>query len=362
MKSITFLLPGAGTNPIGGYKVVYEYANRLQLDGFNVKIIYAASLFFKEQTIGLKIRSCLRYLYRLLFQNYTCKSWFKLEKGIEEIWIWSLDVNNIPVTDIIVATSWETAEYLDTYSNEIASRKLYLIQGYEVWKTSNIERLLATWKSKLEKIVIAPWLQDIANKMVEKSILIENGFDLNCFKLNVPIAERNPYNLCMLYHTSILKGFQDGFRAIKIVREIYPHIRLNLFGVYKKPSNLPDWVNYFQKPDKMLHNRIYNESSIFIGPSHTEGFCLTPPEAMLCGCAIVCTDIGGYTVLCKHEETALISPVNEAKSMADNIIRLIRDQNLRFQLAKNGNNVVRNYTWDRSYGKLLGLINNVSTR
>ena len=356
MKSITFLLPGAGTNPIGGYKVVYEYANRLQLDGFNVKIIYAASLFFKEQTIGLKIRSCMRYLYRLLFQNYTSKSWFKLETGITEIWVWSLDANNIPKTDIIVATSWETAEYLSSYPDKIVNRRLYLIQHYEIWKTNDENRLVETWKSSLEKIVIAPWLNDIATKLGEHAKLIENGFDFDYFRFTTPLEIRNPYQLCMLYHSTPWKGFEDGFSAIEKAREIYPQIELNLFGVYKKPSDLPNWVNYFQKPSRDELNRIYNESSIFVGASHLEGWGLTIGEAMQCGCAVVCTNNDGYLTMAIHNETALTSPVKVPEELTRNIILLIENKELRLRIASQGNIYIENFTWEKSYKKLVALI------
>ena len=45
MKSVVFLLPCSASVPVGGFKVVYEYANRLAKDGFLVYIVYAAQLF-----------------------------------------------------------------------------------------------------------------------------------------------------------------------------------------------------------------------------------------------------------------------------------------------------------------------------
>lgn len=70
---------------------------------------------------------------------------------------------------------------------------------------------------------------------------------------------------------------------------------------------------------------------------------------MLCGCAIVCTDIGGYTVVAKHEQTALLSPVGDYNSLAKNIIRLIEDDALRIKVAYNGLNLIKSYTWNNSY-------------
>lgn len=45
-KSVVFLMPCIGRTPVGGFKVVYEYANRLVNDGFDVKIVYPATYDF----------------------------------------------------------------------------------------------------------------------------------------------------------------------------------------------------------------------------------------------------------------------------------------------------------------------------
>ena len=38
--NICFVLPGIGREMNGGYKIVYQYANFLSKDGFNVYILY----------------------------------------------------------------------------------------------------------------------------------------------------------------------------------------------------------------------------------------------------------------------------------------------------------------------------------
>ena len=46
MQHIAFLLPADASTPYGGYKVVFEYANRLTADGHKVTIVYPASFWF----------------------------------------------------------------------------------------------------------------------------------------------------------------------------------------------------------------------------------------------------------------------------------------------------------------------------
>ena len=40
MKKVTFLLPRTGEVPIGGFKIVYEYGNRLAQRNVQVTFVY----------------------------------------------------------------------------------------------------------------------------------------------------------------------------------------------------------------------------------------------------------------------------------------------------------------------------------
>lgn len=78
--------------------------------------------------------------------------------------------------------------------------KYYFIQHYERWSSKNEQRLIATWKSSLHKIVIAPWLKGIANNLGTSAVVVENGFDFDTFKLTIGIRERQRERIVMLYH------------------------------------------------------------------------------------------------------------------------------------------------------------------
>ena len=44
-------------------------------------------------------------------------------------------------------------------------------------------------------------------------------------------------------------------------------------------------------------------------------------------------------------ETGLLSPVFDYKALAENIIKLISDNELRIRLAKNGNENIKKFNW-----------------
>ena len=161
----------------------------------------------------------------------------------------------------------------------------------------------------------------------------------------------------MLYHTIELKGAKYGLEALEIVKKEIPQLKANLFGTPPAPPSLPEWITYYQLPNREKINNLYNEGAIFIGCSNSEGWGLPIGEAMICGAAVACTNNKGYLEMAKDGETALVSPIKNAPALANNIIRLIKDDELRHRIARNGNEFIKQFKWDDSYKKLKETLN-----
>ena len=95
--------------------------------------------------------------------------------------------------------------------------------------------------------------------------------------------------------------------------------------------------------------KLYNTATVFVAASRTEGMALPPAEALLCGCALVCTDIGGFKMYAIDNETALMSPVFDIDALAHNIFCLMINTEKRIALAKAGRELLQQYTWDNAY-------------
>ncbi|MGQ2106377.1 glycosyltransferase family 4 protein [Ornithobacterium rhinotracheale] len=359
MKTITFLLPNSNSHrPIGGLKVVYEYANRLVKEGHNVSIIYPRHTPLN----GKGIKTLLKNIYikakaqlnkKEIIANFNDKSWFHLDPRVKEISTWDYTEKNVPKSDIYIATMYNTAIALDKY--KIKADKYYLIQCFENFFISD-EEFLDTLKLDLKNIAICEWLGDFCSQMGNPAEILYNGFDFNYFNLKNPIEMRSPYHLCMMYNPDPWKGFNEAFEAVKICKNKFPEITVSIFGRDERPCFLPEWVSYTQRPNQDEHNTIYNNASIFVIGSHNEGWGLPVGEAMQCGCAIVGTDIGGFRPMCIPNETALLSPVGNIEKMADNITYLLKNPKERIRIAENGNKHIQGFTWDKSYSKLKSII------
>jgi len=347
-KHILFLLPEYCEIPIGGYKVIFEYANRLVNDNYAVSIVYPSFLLFWKSSLKRKFKFIFYFFYYIFFKRKGVNCWFPLDKRINTIYVRTLNEHLIPEADFYVVTANETAYYLERCTSIPVERKIYLIQALEDWHWGR-EAVLKTWTFNLRKVVISPWLLSLAKELGQHATLIENGVDRPGLFKYVDYPDKNPLQVVMLYHKHKLKGCDDGLKALLLVKKQYPALQAKWFGSYKKPNGLPSWIEYHKIPSEEELNALYNESAIYLAPSHNEGFGLTLGEAMTCGCAVVCTDTGGYLTMASQGETALIVKVGDVQGMANAIITLIQNDLLRMTLARNGHEHIAKFSWANAY-------------
>lgn len=345
MSKINIILPALPKYPVGGYKVLFEYANKMAEDANDVCIYYPKRL--KPE----KIRK--NFIFKLVFlvlkyfkiKTYFGSRWFKLNEKVKENFVYTLEEKYIRESDVIIATSWETAEWVGKYSQN-KGKKLYLIQDFETW-SGNKERIIETWKLPMQKIVIAKWLKEMINEIGEECIIIRNGLDHTTFGIDINIEDRIPYKISMLYHKLEWKGSKIGIEALNIVKKKIQNLEVDLFSTTKKTKEIPDWMNFHEKPKNL--RKIYNESSIFISPSLTEGWGLPRAEAMQCGCATIISNVNGHNDYGTKDEHYLMVNPNDPEKLANLIIKLITDNNLRYNVSKLGNNIIQKFTWENSY-------------
>lgn len=339
---ITFCLPYLSKKPVGGYKVVFEYANRLVDRNHQVNIVFFTDNNYSKLTKNKRIKNMIGKI-----ENHFYPNWFKLNPKIKKIATATIK-ESIPDADFIFATSVETVSYVNNLPT-IKGKKMYLIQDYENWNVSE-EKLIATYKLDFVKFTVSHWLTEIVSKYSDKVVELSNPLNTEIFQVTKSISKRNRYTISGLYHVKPHKGFSTLFEALKLVQSAYPEICVHFFGVYPKPKEWSqyNWIRYTRNASSMQLLEIYNNSAIFACASVDEGFGLTGAESMLCGCALASTDYSGVNDYAKHNRNALLSPVNDAVKLAENIMELIENENLRIKLAEQGNKDMSMRNWDRN--------------
>ena len=342
---ISFAMPRTGETPCGGFRTVYQYANNLSRRGHDVTVIHPGRLVINPTKLD-HLKNAVRYTQKKITGHYSPDNWIKMEPNVHLTCVPSLSERYVPDGDIVFATHWRTAEWVSHYS-KAKGRGFYYIQHLETWD-GPAERVYATWRANLQKVVPSMWLKEVARGLGQTACYIPYGLDMDRFQIVTRSEERKANQLMMLYHESEWKGCEEGLQALHLVREKDPDASAILFGVPAPPKTLPDWIEYHQNPSPELLRELYNRAAIFIAPSRTEGWGLTGCEALLCGAALVATDIDGHREFAFNGETALTCPPRSPSALAKNVLCLIRDRDLRIQLAKSGLKFVQQLTWERS--------------
>lgn len=344
---ITFLVPSVYLT--GGIKLILEYSNKLIEKGHQVNIVFPWQI---NPNFGLKY-SFLKFIWRFKFYyekiiRYTPLNWFKFNGNLYKI----PDFRNqfIPNADVIIASSWDTANWAASASPS-KGKKFYFVQQYENWGE---DRADDSYKLPLQKIVIASWLQKLMKeKFNENSFLIVNGIDINLFK---PIKTKRldkDFRIGMLYHPSLWKGTKYGIKAFKLAKKQIPNAKLVLISAYPKNKDIPfnSEFNFMVPPEKL--SKIYSSCDLWVSPSLSEGCQAPPMEAMACGIPVIATNVGGVPDYTIPNKTAIVVPPKSSKAIANAIIELFQNKTKSSKIAKNGfNYITKNFSIQKAVNKL----------
>lgn len=343
---ICFVLPGVARQPVGGYKMAFEYANRLVKENHEVLILYLNQDLLKNYSVPLVVK---RKIAKILTKIEP--KWFDLNKKIKKISNLDLDYKEkLGKLDVCIATSAEkTVEEVN--KNLIAKTKLYLIQDYENWNISDKE-LIATYKLGFKNIVVAKWLKQIVDQYSPtESVLIPNAIDTSIYTETVPIQNRDNHTIALLYHESLHKGLKNAFKVLDKLKQKYPDLKVIMFGKFPKPE-LPNWITYYKGASQKKTVEIYNSVKVFLCSTIEEGFGLTGIEAMACGACLVSTDYRGVREYAVNNYNSLLSPVGDIDAQVENVIRIFENKELQKNISSNGIQHVKKFKWSEAMKKL----------
>jgi glycosyltransferase involved in cell wall biosynthesis len=327
-RQVSFVIPYFSRKPTGGVKIIYQYAERLLHWGCDVSICYCCTDALKKFHFPEPIRKMACRLLTAYFPR-----WYHLDRGIKKKCVFSIDDSSIPKGTDVVATAAETAAPVARLSPESGS-KHYLIQDFELWALPELE-VRATYRLGMSNIVVSDWLKRLVwDESGVEPTLIKDPIDDAVFYPEPGVARR-PHEVACLYHELPNKGFADLWGALQIVKHDVPDLVVNAFGGPERPDWFPEWVRYTHSANQDQLRQIYSRSAVFACATVNEGFGLTLPESMFCGCALASTRFQGVWEYA-NEDVARLSDVHDPESLAANIVAMLRDSKGTAELAARG--------------------------
>lgn len=287
---ITFVLPTA--NLSGGFKVVVIYATALARMGHLVRLVSPPP---RAVPFRRKFKSFL-----------SGNGWPEdpppprshldgsgLHHRVLDRWRPVTD-DDVPDADIVIATWWETAEWVNALSPNKGA-KVYFIQHHEVFPHLPVSRCHATYRLPMHKIVISRWLKEVMSTQYGDDIVdvVPNSVDRTQFFSPVRGKQSAP-TVGFLYATVPFKGLDVALAAIKVVRERIANLRLISFGSEHPNAALPlpEGTKFsFSPPQDQIRN-LYSQCDLWITASRSEGFNLPAMESMACRTPVVSTKTG----------------------------------------------------------------------
>jgi glycosyltransferase involved in cell wall biosynthesis len=276
----------------------------------------------------------------------------------------NLEAHRVPSADAIFATAWQTALSVSECPREKGA-KFYLVMDFMPWLGDKCE-VEQSWRLPLKKISISTWLAELitqAGAPKEDVEAIPIAVDHDRFHVINDIRGRAK-RVVMLYSAVPYKRSQLGLSVLSKCKDAVPNLKASLFGPFEQQLGLeqqlaapPSWSEHHGYVSESELIKLYNAASIYLCSSAAEGFALPPAEAMACGCAVATTDCGGNRDYAEHEKTALVSAPDDFASLADNVLRLLSDEELRVKIARAGRDRIAEFTWEKSTRRLIEFVN-----
>jgi glycosyltransferase involved in cell wall biosynthesis len=344
---ITFVLPTV--NMSGGIRVVAIYAKALSKMGHEVVLISPTPA----------VPSIKAWLKSVFQAKGWPKSILQPKSHLDGLGVahrvlrirTSLQNKDTPDADVVIATWWETAEWVGHLAQSKGT-KVYFVQHHEVFENLPIDRARATYRLPLHKIVIAQWLKNVmALEYGDFNVdLVPNSVDTRQF-FSMPRMKQSRPTIGFLFSNASFKGVDVSLRALGLIKDVLPDVRIVSFGA-QHPVDFPGWrsdIEFEFSPAQDRLREIYAMCDVWIAASRSEGFNLPAMEAMACRTPVVSTKAGWPEEAIQDGVNGYLVDVDDYKDLADKALRiLLLDSDRWKEMSDNALDTATSGSWAES--------------
>lgn len=331
-KRVAWIMPHPGKGS-GGHRTIIQNVNALIKAGYECDIYVEEDYVSTDKMLEEKINDYYGYCAANSYVGIALRQEY----------------------DLLFATGWTT---IDFTKNLNCPKKAYFIQDYEPWflpmgdsyiKTENSYRL------GYAPITIGKWL---SHKMIDEYGLASQYFDfcadLSVYKKDESIKKENA--ICYIFQPEKPRRCDEiGLKALKIVKELRPDIKIYLYG-----SNSKKIVDFEAEKLGIIPieecNRLYNKCKI--------GFCISasnpsriPFEMMAAGLPVV--EIYKENNLYDFPDGGIKLAEPNPEAIATTMLELIDDDKELKRMSEIGNAYMQDKPLEKGFEQFVEAVNNL---
>lgn len=197
----------------------------------------------------------------------------------------------------------------------------------------------------------------------ENLFIVPNCVDQRIFR---PMGTTNTEPLVgYLGRLKRYKSVEDLLFAFEIVLKEIPGARLIILGDgdardglerIAREQNISPRVEFLGHVTEEEKIRYLNRMKVVVNTSAKEGWGLTVIEANACGIPVIASDVPGLRDSVLDGKTGLMYDYGNVEQLAEKILLVLRDENLRSRLATEALAWARTFDWEASADKMIAVL------
>ncbi|HDM79293.1 MAG TPA: glycosyltransferase [Deltaproteobacteria bacterium] len=214
-------------------------------------------------------------------------------------------------------------------------------------------------RSRLYVATPSRWLmrkveQSILASAIEEARVISNGVDIKVFRpadkraaraaLDIPQDAKVLLFVANGIRPNMWKDYQTMRAAVALVAERYTG---DLIFIALGEEGPPEYIGQAEirfvpyQRDSAIVAQYYQAADLYVHAAKVDTFPNTVLEALACGTPVVATAVGGIPEQIEDGVTGFLVPPGDPQAMADRILKLLTDQELRRRIAHRAAEVAR---------------------
>ena len=302
----------------GGLNVIVDIVNYLSIKNQNINILYDVYGSFEEA---------------MLFNPISTSN-----------------INNINIKNVI-STLWTTTFKARKLADNMNANLISFVQGYECLFNNGKTYGCVETSMKLSDSVFT--ISKYLNEQIKEnynidSTVIQNGINLDNL-YNNSIKEKSSINsFLIVLRNSPMKG---DWLLLDLIRKIDINFKNTIINVVYMNDNISfpkvvnNKLNLIRGPiNRTEMIKVFRQSDIYIDGSLSEGFGLTPLEAMANGCVVIANNSFGINEYLIDGETGFINNnVNNPNYFINKIKELMNNKDLYNSIRSNSLNKAKEF-------------------